>query len=55
MTRLKEERKVSLKKKRVRSYKITLNILIVISQDIMPGIITRNRNKTEELGRKPKS
>jgi hypothetical protein len=49
MARLKREKKISLRKKRAKSHKIILNILIVASQDIMSGIITRNRNKTEKL------
>jgi hypothetical protein len=54
MTRLKEERRASLKKEKERSHKVTLNILIVVSRGIMLGIITRNRNKTEKLERKSK-
>jgi hypothetical protein len=55
MARLKEEKKANLKREKKRSHKITLNTSIMISRGIMPGIITRNRNKTEELKRKPKS
>jgi hypothetical protein len=48
MTRLKEERKVSLRKKREKSYKVTLNALIVGNKDITQGTVTRNLNKTEQ-------
>jgi hypothetical protein len=51
---LKKEKKVNSKREKKRNYKVTLNILIMASRDIMPGITTRNRNKTEKLGRKPK-
>jgi hypothetical protein len=55
MTRLRKERKASLKKEKEKSHKMTLNALIIISRDIMSGIITRNRSKTERLKRKLKS
>jgi hypothetical protein len=54
MTRLRKERKASLRKKKEGSHKVILNILIVISRGIMLGIVTRNRSKTEELERKSK-
>jgi hypothetical protein len=49
MARLKEKRKINLKKERVRSYKVTLNALIMISRDIISGIAIRNRNRMEKL------
>jgi hypothetical protein len=55
MTRLKKERKASLKREKARSHKMTLNILIVANRGIILGITTRNRSKTEKLRRKPKS
>jgi hypothetical protein len=47
--RLKKKKKVSLRKERVRSHKIILNVLIVVNKGIMPGTATRNRNKIEKL------
>jgi hypothetical protein len=55
MARLKKEKRANLKKKKERSHKVTLNILIIVSRDIMLGIATRNRNKTKKLRRKSKS
>jgi transcription initiation factor IIE alpha subunit len=49
MARLKEKRRVNLRKERTRNHKIILNALIMVNQSIMPGIITRNRNKMEKL------
>jgi hypothetical protein len=40
VTRLRKERKASLKKEKKRNYKITLNALIMASRDIMLGIVT---------------
>jgi hypothetical protein len=54
MTRLKKKKRASSKKKKKKSHKITLNASIVINRGIIPRIITRNRNKTEKLKRKPK-
>jgi hypothetical protein len=54
MTRLKEERKVNLRKKRVKSHKMTLNVLIVVNKGIMLKTATRNRNKMEESEQKSK-
>jgi hypothetical protein len=51
----KKKKKVSLKKEKARNYRVTLNALIVINKGIMLGIVTRNRSKTEKLGRKSKS
>jgi hypothetical protein len=42
MTRSKKEKKASLKKEKEKSYKVTLNTLIMASRDIMLGITTRN-------------
>jgi hypothetical protein len=36
MTRLKKEKRVSLKREKIRSYKVTLNALIMANRDIMP-------------------
>jgi hypothetical protein len=55
MARLKKEKKISLKKEKERSHKVTLNISIVINRDIISGIITRNRNKTEKSEQKLRS
>jgi hypothetical protein len=49
MTRLKKKKKINLRKERVRSYKVILNILIIVNKGIMPEIATRNRNKIKEL------
>jgi hypothetical protein len=49
MARLKEKRRVSLKKERIRNYKEISNVLIIISRDIMPGITIPNRNRIKEL------
>jgi hypothetical protein len=54
MARLRKEKKISSKKERAGNYKVILNALTIRNKDIMPGIATRNRNKTEELKRKPK-
>jgi hypothetical protein len=55
MARLKKERKANLKKEKEKSYKVTLNVSIVANRGIILRIATRNRNKTEEPGRKSKS
>jgi hypothetical protein len=47
MARLKEEKRVSLRKKKERNYKITLNILTVGNKNIIRGTVIRNPNKTE--------
>jgi hypothetical protein len=49
VARLKEKRKISLKKKRARSYKVTLNALIMVNKGIILGTAIRNRNKMEKL------
>jgi hypothetical protein len=54
ITRLKKGKKTSSKKKEERSHKMTLNALIIANRDIMPGIATQNRSKTEKLKRKSK-
>jgi hypothetical protein len=54
VARLKEKKKISLRKEKARNHKVTLNALIVISRDIMPGITTRNRNRMEKLEQKLK-
>jgi hypothetical protein len=43
--RLKKERRVSLRKERERSYKITLNALIMGNRDITRETTIRNPNK----------
>ena len=48
MARLKEEKKVSLRKEKERNHKITLNALIVRNKDIMRGTAIRNLNETEQ-------
>jgi hypothetical protein len=48
MTRLKEKRRISLRKKKKRSHKVILNALIVANKGIIPETITRNRNKIKE-------
>jgi hypothetical protein len=55
VARLKEEKRISLRKERARSHKVTLNILIVTSRGIILRIAIRNRNKMEKLKQKPKS
>jgi hypothetical protein len=47
MARLKEEKRVSLKKERERNYKIILNALTMGNKDITQGTTIRNLNKTE--------
>jgi hypothetical protein len=42
VTRLRKEKKASLKKKKEKSHKIILNALIMTNQNIMPGITIRN-------------
>jgi hypothetical protein len=49
MTRLKKERKINLRKKKVRNHKIILNISIMANKSIMPETTIRNRNKMEKL------
>lgn len=49
MARLKEERRVNLRKKRERSYKIILNALITENKSIMRETATRNLNKVRRL------
>jgi hypothetical protein len=47
VTHSKEERKVNLKKKKERNYKIILNILTVGNKGITQETAIRNPNKTE--------
>jgi hypothetical protein len=54
MTCLKKERRANLKKEEERSYKVTLNALIMVSRGIMLRIVTRNRSRMEEPEPKPK-
>jgi hypothetical protein len=49
VARSKKKRKINLKKERVKSHKVILNISIVVNRGIIPGIVTQNRNKMEEL------
>jgi hypothetical protein len=49
IARLKKEKKISLRKEKVKSHKMILNALIIVNQDIMLRIITRNRNRMEKL------
>jgi hypothetical protein len=49
MTRLKEKRKVSSKKKREKSYKMTLSALTVRNKSITQRTAIRNLNKTKQL------
>ena len=46
--RLKEEKRVNLKKEKERSHKITLNTLIMGNKNIMRETVIRNLNKTEQ-------
>jgi hypothetical protein len=55
VTRLRKEKRASLKKEKEKSHKMTLNALIMINKGIMLRIAIRNRNKTEKLRRKSKS
>jgi len=48
MTRLKEERKISLKKEKEKSHKITLNVLTMGNKSITQRTVIRNLNKTEQ-------
>jgi hypothetical protein len=47
MKRLREKKRVNLKKEKERNYKIILNALTVGNKDIMREIAIRNLNKTE--------
>jgi hypothetical protein len=49
MTRLRKEKRISSKKEKERSYKVTLNVLTVRNKNIMRGTVIRNLNKTEQL------
>ena len=49
VARLREEKRVSLRKEKERSHKLTLNTLIVGNKDIMRGTAIRNLNRTEQL------
>jgi hypothetical protein len=40
MTRLREEKRANLKKKKEKGHKVTLNASIMVSRDIIQGIIT---------------
>jgi hypothetical protein len=48
VARLREKKRVSLKKEKERSHKVILNILTVGNKDIMRGTVIRNLNKTEQ-------
>jgi hypothetical protein len=48
VTRLREKKRVSLRKEKERNYKMTLNALTVRNKDIMRGTAIRNPNKTEQ-------
>jgi hypothetical protein len=48
MARLKEGKRVNLRKEKKRSHKVILNILTVGNKDIIRGITIRNLNKTEQ-------
>jgi hypothetical protein len=47
VTRLKEEKRDSLKKKREKNYKIILNALTAANKNITQGTAIRNLNKTK--------
>ena len=47
VARLKEEKRVSSRKEKERSYKVTLNALTIRNKNIMRGTTIRNLNKTE--------
>jgi hypothetical protein len=47
MARLKEEKRINLKKEREKSYKMTLNALTVRNKDITRETVIQNLNKTE--------
>jgi hypothetical protein len=47
VTRLKKEKKVSLRKEKERSYKMTLNALTMGNKNITQGTAIRNLNRTE--------
>jgi hypothetical protein len=47
MARLKGGKRVSLKKEKERSHKVTLNALTAGNKDIMRGTAIRSLNKTE--------
>jgi hypothetical protein len=49
VTRSKEKKRVSLKKEREKSHKVTLNALTVRNKNITQKTVTRNPNKTERL------
>jgi hypothetical protein len=49
VARLKKKKRVNLKREKERSYKVTLNALIMISRGIMSEIATRNRSRMEKL------
>jgi hypothetical protein len=48
MARSKKEKKVSLKKEKERSHKVTLNALTVGNKNTIRGTAIRNPNKTEQ-------
>jgi hypothetical protein len=48
VARSKEGKRISLRKEKERSHKVTLNILTVRNKDIMRGTVIRNLNKTEQ-------
>ena len=45
VTRLKEKKKVNLRKEREKNYKRILNILTAANKNIMQGTATQNLNK----------
>jgi hypothetical protein len=47
VTRLREGKRINLKKEKERNHKVTLNALIMGNKNIMRGTIIRNLNKTE--------
>jgi hypothetical protein len=46
--RLKEERRVSLKKEREKSHKMILNVLITVNKDIIQRTATLSLNRIKE-------
>jgi hypothetical protein len=49
MARSKKKRKISLKKRKAKNYKATLNTLTARNKNIISEIATRNRNRMREL------
>jgi hypothetical protein len=48
VARLKEKKRVSLKKEKAKNYKMILNALTAENQGITQGIITRSLNKIKQ-------